>query len=83
MSNSTPQRYQLYLGGEWIDAASGATFESFNPYTARVRARIPRAGADDVDRAVQAAHTAFESGPWPRLSRVAGNAALMPAYAKR
>jgi len=68
VSDSALHNYRLHIGGEWVDAVSGASFESFNPYTARAWARIPRAGAEDVDRAVQAAHTAFESGPWPRLS---------------
>jgi len=52
-------QYQMYIGGKWIDALSGETFESYNPFTAQPWALIPRAGASDVDRAVQAAYRAF------------------------
>jgi acyl-CoA reductase-like NAD-dependent aldehyde dehydrogenase len=53
--------YKMLIGGEWVDARSGATFESINPYTAEPWATIPRAGAEDVDAAVRAARGAFES----------------------
>ena len=61
-------QYQMYIGGKWTDAISGETFESYNPFTAQPWALIPRAGAADVDRAVQAAYGAFTQGEWPRLS---------------
>ncbi len=60
-------KYQMYIGGHWVDAASGAHFESDNPYTGRPWALIPRGGPEDVDRAVTAARTAFTSGDWPKL----------------
>ena len=60
--------YQMYIGGTWCAAASGATFESENPYTGQPWALVPRGSADDVDRAVRAAHKAFTSGEWPRLT---------------
>ena len=41
-----------------------ATFDSSNPTTGEVWARVPEATAEDVDRAVRAAHRAFVSGPW-------------------
>jgi acyl-CoA reductase-like NAD-dependent aldehyde dehydrogenase len=40
------------------------TFESYNPYTGKPWARIPRCKASDVEEAVSAAHMAFRSGPW-------------------
>jgi aldehyde dehydrogenase (NAD+) len=61
-------KYQTHIGGRWVDAASGAFFETENPYTGKAWALIPRCTADDVDRAVRAAHTAFTSGPWPKLT---------------
>ena len=61
-------QYQMYIDGKWTDALSGETFESDNPFTAQPWAVIPRAGAADVDRAVQAAYRAFTQGAWPRLS---------------
>ena len=58
----------MYVGGEWIDAGSGDYFESDNPYLGEPWALIPRGTAADVDRAVSAAHAAFTSGEWPRLT---------------
>ena len=45
-----------------------SVFESDNPYTGKPWALIPRCAAEDVDRAVRAAHTAFTSGEWPTLT---------------
>ena len=58
----------MHVGGEWIDAGSGDYFESDNPYLGEPWALIPRGTAEDADRAVRAAHTAFTSGEWPRLT---------------
>jgi aldehyde dehydrogenase (NAD+) len=58
----------MYVGGEWVDAASGDAFASDNPYLGEPWALIPRGTAADADRAVRAAHTAFTSGEWPRLT---------------
>ena len=60
-------RQQMLIDGEWTESASGEYFESFDPYTARAWTLIPRGNADDVDRAVQAAHRAFTSGDWPKM----------------
>ncbi|MBI4409497.1 MAG: aldehyde dehydrogenase family protein [Gemmatimonadetes bacterium] len=57
---------KLFIGGEWADSRSGATFESLNPATAEPLAQLAEARAQDVDAAVAAAREAFESGPWPR-----------------
>lgn len=61
------QKYKMFIGGEWIEAASGEHFESYDPYTAEPWCLIPQAKAEDVDRAVQAAHAAFTTGDWPTL----------------
>jgi acyl-CoA reductase-like NAD-dependent aldehyde dehydrogenase len=68
ITTSTLTRYRMYVGGEWIDAGSGDYFESDNPYLGEPWALIPRGTAADVDRAVRAAHAAFTSGEWPRLT---------------
>lgn len=47
--------YKMLIGGEWVDARSGKTFESINPYTGKVWATAPEAGNEDVDQAVRAA----------------------------
>jgi phenylacetaldehyde dehydrogenase len=62
-------RHRLLIGGEWVDAASGETFETVNPATEEVLARVARGGAVDIDRAVRAARAAFEDGsPWRRMT---------------
>jgi len=60
-------RQQMFIDGEWTDSASGEYFESFDPFTAKAWTLVPRGNADDVDRAVQAAHRAFTSGEWPKM----------------
>jgi (Z)-2-((N-methylformamido)methylene)-5-hydroxybutyrolactone dehydrogenase len=62
------QKYQMHIGGQWVDAADGEVFESSNPYTGKPWALIPRGRAADAERAVEAAHAAFSSGEWPRLT---------------
>ncbi|MFC5746572.1 aldehyde dehydrogenase family protein [Actinomadura rugatobispora] len=57
----------LFIDGEWAEAASGETFESVNPSTGEVLARVAAGGAADVDRAVAAARRALE-GPWSRTT---------------
>ena len=57
------KRYQLRIAGESMDAAGGKWFETQNPYTGQTWAEIPQGDARDVERAVQAAHAAFTSGP--------------------
>jgi aldehyde dehydrogenase (NAD+) len=52
--------FQNYIGGEWVDAASGQTFESVSPATGETIGVFPKSGVEDVDRAVQAAKGAFE-----------------------
>jgi malonate-semialdehyde dehydrogenase (acetylating)/methylmalonate-semialdehyde dehydrogenase len=52
------RRYRMLIGGDWVDARSGETFESVDPFTGRPWADIPRAGPDDVDAAVRAAREA-------------------------
>jgi aldehyde dehydrogenase (NAD+) len=52
--------FKNFIGGEWVDAASGETFESTVPATGETLGTFPRSGAEDVDRAVAAAKDAFE-----------------------
>lgn len=56
--------YQVYVNGEWVDSASGKTFDVFDPSTEEVIARVPDCNAEDVNRAVGSARAAFEDGPW-------------------
>jgi phenylacetaldehyde dehydrogenase len=59
---------QLLIGGEWVDAKTGKTFDVFDPSTGREIARVAEGDAEDINTAVAAARRAFESGPWPRMS---------------
>ncbi|HXB50751.1 MAG TPA: aldehyde dehydrogenase family protein [Streptosporangiaceae bacterium] len=59
---------QMFINGEWVDAASGKTFETPNPATGETLARVTEGDAEDINRAVRAARTAFESGPWSRMT---------------
>jgi len=62
------QKYQQYIGGEWVAPSSGEWFESFNPFTGEPWALIARGNAADADHAVKTAHAAFTSGPWPEMT---------------
>ena len=59
--------YQLLIGGESVDAASGETFDSIDPSTGEAFATVAKGGKDDVLSAVKAARRAFDEGPWPRM----------------
>jgi acyl-CoA reductase-like NAD-dependent aldehyde dehydrogenase len=63
--------YQIYINGQWRDSASGNSFDSLNPYTGESWASIPRCNAADVEAAVDAANTAFESEAWRGLTATA------------
>ncbi len=58
----------LYIGGQWTPAASGARSDVVDPATGGVVGTVAEGDATDIDRAVAAARTAFEDGPWPRMS---------------
>ena len=60
-------RLRMYVGGEWVEPASGTWLETVDPFTAKPWALIPRGNAEDADRAVRAAHAAFRTGPWGKM----------------
>ena len=53
--------HQNYIGGRWVDAASGETFESASPANGEPIGTFPRSDEKDVQEAVAAAKAAFES----------------------
>ncbi|MFO7571707.1 MAG: aldehyde dehydrogenase family protein [Gaiellaceae bacterium] len=70
---TTLTHQQNLIDGEWLDAASGDTFESTSPADGEPIGTFPRSGADDVDRAVAAAKAAFEDWrlvPAPRRGEI-------------
>src|SRR4051794_14276817 len=58
---------QCFIGGQWVPAVSGKTFETVNPATEEVIAQVAEGDAADVDLAVEAARKALEQGPWSRM----------------
>jgi aldehyde dehydrogenase (NAD+) len=61
--NGQPKK--MLIDGQWVESASGKTFDSINPATGEVLARVAEGDAEDIDRAVKAARRAFD-GPWRR-----------------
>ena len=59
MATTASDTYKNFIGGEWVDAASGETFESTSPANGETIGDFPSSGAEDVDRAVAAAKEAF------------------------
>jgi betaine-aldehyde dehydrogenase len=60
--------YPLYINGEFVTPEASATLDVLDPSTSEVIARVPDAGAADVDRAVKAARAAFDEGPWKEVT---------------
>ena len=60
--------FQLFINGEYCDAASGETFASTDPATGEKIGEVAKADREDAVRAIEAARRAFDEGPWPRLS---------------
>jgi len=53
------REYRQFIGGAWVDAADGATFEDRDPYTGEAVATVPAGGGEDARRAIDAATAAF------------------------
>ena len=53
--------YQQFIGGEFVDSASGRTQDVINPANDETIAKVPASDAEDVNRAVMAAEKAFET----------------------
>jgi aldehyde dehydrogenase (NAD+) len=82
---TTTREFQNYVGGEWVGAASGETFESTSPADGELIGVFPRSDAGDVDRAVAAAKLAFEDWrlvPAPRRGEILFRFAQLLAEAK-
>jgi alpha-ketoglutaric semialdehyde dehydrogenase len=60
MALTGAKTYRNYIGGEWVDAAGGETFETKNPATGETLGVFPLSTAEDMDRAVAAAQDAYE-----------------------
>jgi len=73
MATTGVREFQNFIGGDWVDAASGETFESTSPADGGTIGVFPKSGAEDVDRAVAAAKEAYEDWrlvPAPRRGEI-------------
>jgi acyl-CoA reductase-like NAD-dependent aldehyde dehydrogenase len=61
------ERFKMFIGGKFVDAQSGKTFDSENPYLGKTWSRQPDASSADVDDAVASARLALD-GPWGELT---------------
>ena len=59
---------QAFIGGKFVDALSGRTFDSINPATGETLSAVAECDAADVDLAVAAARRAYDSGSWSRMA---------------
>src|SRR5579863_5636082 len=59
---------KMLINGKWVEAASGKTFPTYNPATGDVLSQIAEGDAEDINRAVNAARAAFDTGPWSQIS---------------
>ncbi len=59
---------ELLIANQWVPSESGERFATRNPATGEEICQVAAAGAPDVDKAVRAARSAFERGPWPRMN---------------
>ncbi|MGH6877592.1 MAG: aldehyde dehydrogenase family protein, partial [Rhizomicrobium sp.] len=57
-------RSQAFIGGKYVPAASGETFEDISPIDGNLLARVAACDKEDVDRAAKAARAAFSKGSW-------------------
>ena len=67
---------QMLIGGHWVEAAGGETFETENPFLGSAWAQVPRGTVADVDAAVDAAYKAFRAKSWRGLTASARGALL-------
>jgi acyl-CoA reductase-like NAD-dependent aldehyde dehydrogenase len=73
VATTETKTFRNYIGGEWVEASSGETFETRNPATGEVLGVFPKSSVEDVDRAVEAAKEAYESWrlvPAPRRAEI-------------
>ncbi|MBA0087244.1 MAG: aldehyde dehydrogenase family protein, partial [Acidobacteria bacterium Pan2503] len=64
IAKTSVRTYQNYVNGQWVSSTSGETFPVYDPSSEEVIAQVASSGSPEVDKAVQAARAAFDSGPW-------------------
>src|SRR5580698_7917209 len=73
-------RYENFIGGKWVAPAKGGYFDNISPTTGQVICRIARSQAEDVERAIDAAHAVADQ--WGRTA-VAERARILNRVADR
>ncbi|MCE0765776.1 aldehyde dehydrogenase [Pseudonocardia kujensis] len=68
MSAPAAQRVRHLIGEEWVDASDGGEFETRDPHDGSLLGTVARGTVEDGRAAVSAARTAFDEGPWPRMT---------------
>src|ERR1700682_2380150 len=63
---TTPRK--MLINGTWRESVSGKTFKTYNPATGDVLAEVAEGDRADINQAVKAARTAFDSGPWRKMT---------------
>ncbi len=76
-TDTTIREAKQFVGGEWVDAADGSTFEDRDPYTGDVVAEIPAGSREDARRAVEAA--AAEFAEWSKTPPAVRQGVLLKA----
>ena len=59
---------RLFIGGDWVAPEGTEKISVISPLTEEVVGRVPDGTEADIDKAVAAARTAFDRGPWPRMA---------------
>src|SRR5258708_19331966 len=80
------EREQLFIDGKWVGAHGDSAITVISPHSEAEIGHAACAGPGDVDRAVQAARAAFDTGPWPRMQpseRIGPIGRLPPVYKER
>lgn len=72
---------KFYIGGRWVAPSTDRLLDVVSPITEETICQVADAGIKDIDHAVDAAHQAFESGPWPRMTPLE-RAKVLESFAK-
>jgi aldehyde dehydrogenase (NAD+) len=62
---AAPWKFELFIDGQWTSGEATSTLDIINPATEDSIGQVPEATAADAQRAIEAARTAFDEGPWP------------------
>lgn len=68
VSSFIARQHKLLINGQWMDSASGKTFETYNPATGEVLSNVAEGDKADVDLAVNAARKAFDDNAWTKMT---------------